>query len=181
MSSPPPVNSPELDTLRAELERLLRAQIAQTTKDADVLQARMAVGVEKDWLRGPVEAVLKAANGRASSFATATYQQVLDLADRGEAALEHAGIPKAHRAGARLQHTGAGPASTRYNYTSAGTSVELRRDASGVWHLLSAARTTLHPKQGERFTVAISKAARDDVVRIALAPFSVLREEGETE
>lgn len=178
MSRPPPVNSPELNLLRNMLQAI---EGASGTSDADLLERRMAVGAEKERLRGPVEAVLKAANGRASSFATTAYQEVLDLADRGEAALESAGIPKAHRSGARVRHTGAGPAAARYNYSTIGTGVELRRGASGVWHLLSAVRTDLYPKQGERFTVAISKAARDDVVRIALAPFTVLREEGETE
>lgn len=140
---------------------------AAARRDADTAHAEIMR------LDAPIEAALRAANGRAKSFAITYASDIRTIADEAEGALEASGIPKAERAGARLTYTPAGPRANAYKYAAASTTVELERAANGYWYLVSVKACQIYPRQSRTFTLTISEAQRDAVIKRALEPYRI--------
>jgi hypothetical protein len=115
---------------------------------------------------------LAAVNGRARAFTIDSLLGVLWGSRNAEARLEKAGVPKARRGGTYALCRPAGPSARSYDSGAISTEIRVER-GSRDWFLTKVERATVWPLQGERLDVYITAAARDDVVRVALAPFKV--------
>ena len=144
-----------------------KRQLAAARRDADTAHAEIVR------LDAPIEAALRAVNGRAKSF-TITYAcDIRAIADEAEKALETSGIPKAERAGARVAYRPAGPRASAYKYAAASTVIELERSTSGIWYLTSVRDCVVYPRQDRTFSLTISEAQRDAVIKHALALYRI--------
>jgi hypothetical protein len=117
-------------------------------------------------------AALAAVNGRAQSFTVQNYSEVDRIMCRMEARL--APLPKADRAGATATYTPAGPSANAYKYAAKSTLLRMERRATG-WFLTGIEPTEVYPRAGERISVTISEAQRDEIARRAVADFAVAR------
>ena len=144
-----------------------KRQQAAAKRDADTAHAEI-VRIDT-----PIEAALRAVNGRAKSFALTYASEIRAVADEAENALEASGIPKAERAGARLAYRPAGPSARAYKYAAASTVIEIERSSSGIWHLTSVRDCVVYPRQARTFVLHISETQRDAVIKHALSQYSV--------
>ncbi len=127
-------------------------------------------------LDAPITEALHAVNGRASSFAITLGSEVRAYARDVQAKLDNAGIPQADQVGTTATITPSGPTAKAYKYAAAATRITLLRGVKGAWYLTGIERVEVYPKQPGRCYVTISPAARDAVIRHAMAPFAVRAE-----
>ena len=113
---------------------------------------------------------LAAVNGKSSSFCITTWSAVVEIAKDAEKAL--AAIPAKARVGTIVSHRMAGPWANRYKYKANATGIRLER-TSGGWYLVDVMMSTVYPKEPALFTINITPACRDAIVKAALAPFAI--------
>ena len=123
--------------------------------------------------RDAIEAALKAANGRADTFAITCYIDVAYIAERAEKAL--VALPQAQRVGARCSYIPEGPTARAYKYAAKSTRIEIERKRGG-WFLAGVEATEVHPKSGEKFQMQVSREQRDEIARRAVANFALISE-----
>ena len=121
-----------------------------------------------------INAMLNAANGRATSHTVRCAGYVIAIADDAEARL--AALPKAERAGATLVHTPAGPWASAFKYAAQTTRLFMHRRATG-WFLISAERAAVYPRAPQRDVMTISTDQRDEIARRAVAEYNIRQEE----
>ena len=124
-------------------------------------------------LTAPAEAALAETNGRASAFCVTSASELRTFAASAEAEMARSGIPLALRGGAIVRARHAGPSAKAYKWPAKATIVTLTRDSKGQWFLTSIAATTVYPKGAAVFGIDISPAARDAVIKHAMAGFTV--------
>jgi len=144
-----------------------KRQQAAAKRDADTAAAEIVR------IDSPVEAALRAVNGRAKSFTIKYASEIRTIADEAEKALETSGIHKAARSGARVTYRPAGPRASAYKYAAASTAIELERSSSGIWYLMSVRDCVVYPRQDRIFTLTIDEAQRDAVIKHALSQYCV--------
>ena len=162
---------------------LLAAQARQARTWIDAEKARLTGEIHAlmEAIDAPVNAALTAVNGRASSFTITSGTEVRIHAREAEAVLERAGIPQAERIGTIADVVPAGPGAKAYKYAVASTRITLQRGAKGAWFLTGVVRCERYPTDKGGSIVTISEAARDSVVRHALAPFVIRPADTKTE
>tara|TARA_S200002703_G_scaffold105188_2_gene91311 strand:+ start:213 stop:632 length:420 start_codon:yes stop_codon:yes gene_type:complete len=104
---------------------------------------------------------LDSVNGKASSF-TVSMTGLRAMAARAELELDRRGVLRKNRKGSRLLATPAGPSAASYKYSAISTDVVLMRGAK-EWYLTEAKRTSVNPREAERFLLAVSAAAGDNI------------------
>lgn len=120
----------------------------------------------------PIEAALVAVNGTATAHTLTTWRDVDDVTDRAERRLDRSDVPQSARVGVIVRYTPAGPAAKAYKYGAVATSIEAMRTASGWW-LTGVTRTTIRPRDPERFDIEVSPEARDAIIRHAMKGITV--------
>ncbi|MDP3408119.1 hypothetical protein [Bosea sp. (in: a-proteobacteria)] len=98
---------------------------------------------------------------------------LIDAAADAEERLEDAGVAKTHRVGCEYHFRQAGPWANAYKYSKAVWAFRLRRKKDG-WVIVTARGENVYPKTPKIDEVVLTEAARDAVVRHALAPFGIL-------
>ena len=114
-----------------------------------------------------IEALAKV-NGKSSSFCVTTWSAVVNVAKDAETALS--AIPAKDRVGTIVSYRVAGP-SKAYKYKANATCIRLER-TSGGWYLRDVMMSSVYPREATLFTVTITNATRDAIVKAALAPFT---------
>jgi hypothetical protein len=113
-----------------------------------------------------------AVNGKADSF-TLSATDAINAAVDAEKMLADKGVPKASRGGTCYTVSSAGPSANAYRHAAIGTRYTLRRNTKGHWLLDSVDRISVYPKQTRRETLTVTPAARDAIVRHALAGIEI--------
>lgn len=115
--------------------------------------------------RAALEAVLAEVNGKATTHAFTTFEQLYLLANDAECKL-HFGfeIPATRRAGASLQAVSGEPVAAKYRSGRAGTAVTLERKPSG-WYLECCSAVTLYPDHGGKRVLTLTSAQDEEIVR----------------
>jgi hypothetical protein len=122
-----------------------------------------------------LEAELNRANGK-SKKNTATAIDVILTAERAERNLEHSGVPVRERNGAEVTWNPAGPQARAYGFKMTRTRLKLLR-CSKDWFLTDAHPHGVHPRQPEFFSIAVSPAQHDRIVKDALVGYRLRNDE----
>ncbi|QDM22741.1 hypothetical protein FIU28_17465 [Tardiphaga sp. vice154] len=126
------------------------------------------------WMSSTIAAKLRdaldAVNGAAKTFTLTSPAHVGILARQGERFLIANGVPLSDRAGATVTMTPGGPAAKAYKNAAISTRVTLTRGAK-CWFLTGIERVNVWPGNPEKFDVAITDAAAENLVKRALAKF----------
>lgn len=169
------VTDKDSEDLSNEINNMRRAlRYSQNKEDEAILLAaegKLALKLAK--FRASVEEMLREVNGRATQFATSTFEEVLEIVRRVEDTLSRSGIPSSNRGGVVVEHTRAGPTAKAYRYSSKATCITLKRFSSGTWKLMEARSVQIRPKSPERLSVKISQEVADLIVKKALCIYSV--------
>jgi hypothetical protein len=118
-----------------------------------------------------IEAALASVNGKATSFATTSFDEVANVVKDAEKRL--AMLPAKLRAGAIAVHVPAGPTARAYKYGAQSTRVSLIRSPSS-WYLVNIERVQIQPKSGRKLAVGITARQRDEIQRRAAAEFVLI-------
>lgn len=122
--------------------------------------------------RDGLQALLSAANGRATAHTITSPPLVSALAHKAERQLDAAGLSLKERPGACLVYRPGGPSASAYKYRAATTAVVLQRNGVG-WRLVKASRDEVVPRQPALFDLQISRTQAGIVQAKALAAFTV--------
>lgn len=137
------------------------------------LESELADLKEKTWLEA--ERLLADVNGRAKAHSLDAYG-AYKVARACERELEDRGVSKKRRTGVEILHYPGGkhlPAS--YNNRFKSTIIYLRRFSDG-WRLLGAEQVEGYSGQAQRTEYDIPSAARDDIIRVAMAGMTVMQQ-----
>jgi hypothetical protein len=161
---PPPPPPPRIpaEYLRLRLEVLPHAARPGWHRYDVAAQALL------DPARDAIARLLVAAMGRAAHSGL-TVGEVVDAAIGAERRLADGGVPRELRAGAIHRQTSAG----RCLAPRLGTRIALQRTADGDWDLVEAERITIAPNQPAFVLLEVSEAARDALLRKAMAGIEV--------
>lgn len=170
----PPVIICRASRALAQRAAEMRQRWKLTTSETEQLAKIQAELEEMNTARAPaIVAALDAVNGRADAFTVSSWGDLSILAGKAEDELERKGVTQKNRTGAQLTYTPAGPTANSYKRGAISTRVTLRRTSAGAWTLAQVERTTVWPKNPERRTLTVSPAAREDIIRNALAGIAV--------
>lgn len=162
--------------LHTEQQRAARGEYRAAERVASlermIVDARTRHEAEKDRIWPALVDAFRAVNGRASAFAL-DHDAAIARAIEAERDLEKRGVPVALRAGCEAWAASAGPEARAYEYGAVGTRYGLRRDSKGNWALISVERITVGPCQRGKTWLVATAAARDAIVRKALAGVEV--------
>jgi hypothetical protein len=125
--------------------------------------------------RGGIQALLSAANGRATAHTITSPPLVSALAHKAERRLDAAGLSLKERPGACLVYRPGGPSASAYKYRAATTAVVLKRNGVG-WRVDKVSRDDVVPRQTELFDLQISPNQAGIVQAKALTAFNVTEE-----
>jgi hypothetical protein len=144
-----------------------------------ILRVAQKAAREKVWKRSqkierPVQAALDAVNGKAVSFTISSWHALVAVAECAEKLLKQRGVATKSRNGAVCTYRPAGPQANAYKYDAISTTVEMTRGSTG-WFLTGCDGDSVSPRQKEKFVVAISLAARDQVIAHAMIGLAVLK------
>ena len=101
--------------------------------------------------------IFEAVNGRARSFALATYQMP-GIAGNFEKRLENMGVAKKDRVGTIGVYSPAGPTANSYKYSAKSTIVRMIRAATG-WRVTSVSACEVRPRESATDYIKLSDTA----------------------
>ena len=171
----PKITTRAIEKLRAKAAEAARHASFPSSSDASKAAWRQADDARLEAfsaLAVPVEAALKAANGKAAAQAITTFNEVLDVADEAERTLRGRGATLANIVGAEVAFTPAGPSAKSYKYAARSTRITLRRVADG-WRLAKVEAVDVYPKQPQRIAYRVSAGAAADIQRAAFDGITV--------
>jgi hypothetical protein len=140
--------------------------------------ARLRVGAMAEASRSAIQAALDASNGKATAFTIHDARDIVDVADKADDRLRHAGITEAETVGTIVTYRPRGPSANAYKNSAISTLVTIQKTQSG-WYLVGVQRTTVYPRNSERITVnakdkAVLAAARRLMKGISNTAFEIV-------
>ena len=118
-----------------------------------------------------IVAALSAINGRSAEHCYTSADEIEALAKYAENRLEHFGLPKAERAGARLYATSGDTVPNAYKYGRKATFVLLERKGAG-WYLTDVQPSNIF-KEGGRRSLQLTKEQDERAVATLRKQYSV--------
>ena len=120
------------------------------------------------------EAALSAVNGMAAAHCYTGADEIEALAKYAENRVEHFGLPKAERPGAKLYAASGSTVLHGYKHGRRATYITLERKSAG-WYLVDVQRCTLF-KEGGRRSLQLTKAQDERAVATLRKQYSVAAE-----
>lgn len=121
-----------------------------------------------------IVAALSAVNGKAAEHCYTSADEIEALAKYAENRLEHFGLPKAERAGARLYATSGDTVPNAYKYGRKATYIVLERKGAG-WYLADVQPSNIFKEGGGR-RLRLTKAQDERAVATLRKQYSVAAE-----
>ena len=121
-----------------------------------------------------IVAALSAVNGRAAEHCYTSADEIEAAAKYAENRLEHFGLPKAERTGAKLYATSGAAVPNAYKYGRKATYIVLERKGSG-WYLTDVQPSNIF-KEGGRRSLQLTKKQDERAVATLRKQYSVSAE-----